>query len=193
MTLVGGGCTSSVIDPAAHVWGTYTACHRRLSDGCGSEDGGCRTEASVTRSVTLGRMPDGGFLWTRDGLAPASGRQVGRRFELRFVERGVSTLCGCQADVEETIRGELEDVAGSETICEGGGDGGCGALGRGSRWYPSGLPSDDWLESSDAGPVERDRTYGAFRAVVTDVAVAPEGANCPCLPCRVVFEVAGAR
>lgn len=189
------GCSSNVLDPAAHVWGSYTACHRRLSDECpGGADAGCRTETMRARAVTLGRMPDGGFLWSREGALPAlEGAQAGTRFELRTTTRGVVTLCGCTADVEETIRGELLEVAESVGACEEPDGGGCGVDGgREPLWWRGELPDEGWLAGTDAG-VDDTRAYRSFRAVVTDVATAADAGTCDCLPCRVSFEVAGSR
>jgi hypothetical protein len=188
-------CTSSVLDPGAHVWGSYNACLRRLSDECpGEADGGCRTEPVRARNVTLGRSADGGFLWSREGgLAAVEGVQAGTHFELRATTRGVATLCGCSADVEETIRGELVEAAESAGACEDVDGGGCGVDGgRSSLWWREALPGDDWLAQADAG-VDDTRAYRSFRAVVTDVATAADAGECSCLPCRVSFEVFGSR
>jgi hypothetical protein len=192
---LGVACTSSVLDPAAHVWGTYTACQRRLADDCpGAADGGCRTEAMRARSVTLGHLPDGGFLWSREGgLLPLEGVQAGARFELRATVPGVATLCGCVADVEETIRGELVEAAEARGACEEPDGGGCGPDGgRSSAWWGDTMPGEGWIEEADGG-VDVTRSYRAFRAVVTDVATAADAGSCDCLPCRVSFEVSGSR
>jgi hypothetical protein len=188
-------CTSSVLDPSAHVWGTYAACHRRLSDDCpGEADGGCRTVPMRPRGVTLGLLPDGGFLWSREGGLPAlEGAQAGTRFELRASMPGVVTLCGCAADVEETIRGELVEAAEARGPCEEPDGGGCGPdAGREGLWWQEALPDEGWLAAADAG-ADTTRAYRSFRAVVTDVATAADGGSCPCLPCRVTYEVAGSR
>lgn len=193
--LCGAGCTTPVIDPAAHPWGTYGACLRRLSDDCRAPDAdaGCVTTAALTRSLTLGVRADGTFLWSRDGLAAAEGRQVGSHFELRTSRGSVATLCGCTADVEEVIRGELLEASGEEAVdcTPADGGAGCGAgAGRPSAFFDGGLPGEGWLEAVDGG-VDTRRAYPSFRAVVTDEAVAGDGGGCGCLPCRVVFEATG--
>ncbi len=189
-------CSPPVFAPTVHTLGQYKLCLRRLSDACvaGGPDGGCQTLATNTLTVSLGDDPDGGFLWSRAGLAPIGGRRVGSRFELSTSEAKVATICGCEADVTETIRGELAAERADPLDCAGTADldAGCGDVPAPAEFFDGGLPGAGWLEGGEVDGGATSATYGSFRAVVVDDARAADARqSCPCLPCRVVYEALG--
>ncbi len=189
-------CSTGAIESTATSYGTFDLCVRRLSDSCVTDGGTCRTDEARLRQTSLAIRPDGTLLWSRDGLAPLTGRQVGARFEIRGETASLEGLCGCTARVTEVIRGELLEAPADTLLCTPSTDAGtttsCGAdAGRPALYFDGPLPSDDWLDASpDAGP-RSDVPYAGVRALVTNEVTPANGEPCDCVPCALALEVGG--
>jgi hypothetical protein len=181
---------STPFDADVRSLGRFSGCLRRLSDLCTTADGACRSSASSTLAVTLGRRADGTLLWAPDvGGTPLTGRIVGRRFELVASLEGVDLPCGCRGDVREVIRGELlVDTAAPECAVETS-SAGCAGASRPSIFFAEGGPSEGWLE---AGPGEETPSnVTGFRAWVADTATPSTAGGCSCASCGTTFEAVG--
>jgi hypothetical protein len=106
-------------------------------------------------------------------------------------------VCDCDADVRETIRGEFQRDPITLPTCTSAPDDptGC-APGDGGmleqQLFDGGLPTTDWLAGA-TGEVDPAAAYPSLRAWIVDEVTASDSSDggCPCLPCRVEYEVQG--
>ncbi len=188
-------CTPPAFNSSIQTLGQFNLCLRRLTDTCAAQgaDGGCQTLATNGGQVSLGvDSKTGRFYWSRAGLTPISGTRVGDRFQVSTTEPDIATVCGCAANVTETILGELSVSRVSGVGCSPAIDAGCGEVAAAPVFFDGGLPGRDWLEGADPD-AGSGVTYGSFTATVEDqVSASKASAKCTCsLPCQVQYEVLG--
>ena len=191
--LLGAGAViacSTPFDAGVQSLGRFQGCLRRLSDGCTTTGGVCRSLAGSGLAVTLGRRGVGTFLWAPDvGGTPLEGRIAGRRFELVSSLSGVDLPCRCRGDVREVIRGELlVDAALPECTVETS-TAGCGDEARGSAFFSDAVPAEDWVAAGDDDVVPANVT--GFRAFVVDTATPAGEGGCSCAACGTTLEAVG--
>lgn len=184
--LLTAGCTLfDPADPDLHSWGAFQLCLERLSDEC-VDDGACLSQPfETTRSVTLsGRRSDGTFVFSRQDIDPAFGRQAGDRFEVELGPVRVPSYCGCEMEARETLRGTLLRTP-RESGCAAEPGETCGAAGP---------PDDgeDWLDPD--APFDPYAHYLALEGTVVTELVPVDGAEgCRCGPCRILWRLGGGR
>lgn len=167
-----------------HVFGRYGACLERVSDSCVSDDGQCRTQPTAKQALLIGaRRGTSEFLIAREGLPPLVGTLDGTRFRTESTVR-LPDVCGCEAEVVETIEGDLLPVPVGEVACSGAA---ASTTCKRTPQDPAPLP----LPVGESESVDYEKRYPALRGRVISEARAVSEGNCPCLPCRAEFTLTG--